>query len=164
MSSLLDNKFKETFIDALSTKEAAGAFSDFVDRISNESYKTTEKISLTSLFPKEKPEWFILLLDKVGKDISMNDLRGNLETLKKEILNTEEINIKMPFKPSDNFLKQVQKVFDKAGYKDYLVNLEIDESGGLDTGFSIEGKYLSVSLKEYIRNYLMSKDVFKGKI
>ena len=163
MSSLLDNKFKETFVDALSTKEAAGAFSDFVDRISNESYKT-EKISLESFYPEQKPKWFILLLDKVGKDISMGDLRGNLETLKKEILNIEEINIKMPFKPSDNFLKQVQKVFDKAGYKDYLVNLEIDESGGLDTGFSIEGKYLSVSLKDYIRNHLMSKDVFKRKI
>ena len=163
MSSLLDNKFKETFVDALSTKEAAGAFSDFVDRISNESYKT-EKISPTSLFPKEKPEWFILLLDKVGKDISMGDLRVELEGLKEEVLNTEEINIKMPFKPSDNFLKQVQRVFDKAGYKDYLVNLEIDESGGLDTGFSIEGKYLSVSLKDHIRNHLMSKDVFKRKI
>ena len=87
MSSLLDNKFKETFVDALSTKEAAGAFSDFVDRISNESYKT-EKISLESFYPEQKPKWFILLLDKVGKDISMGDLRGNLETLKKEILNT----------------------------------------------------------------------------
>ena len=163
MSSLFDSKFKEKFIDALKTKEAAGSFSDFVDRLSNESYKT-EKVSLASFFPDSKPKWFSLLLDKVGKNPSIGVLRGDLEALKDEILQTEEINIKMPFKPSDNFLGEVQKIFDRAGYKDYLINLEIDESGRLDTGFSIEGSYLNVSLKEYIRTHLVSKDVFKRRI
>ena len=163
MSSLFDSKFKEKFIDALKTKEAAASFSDFVDRVSNESYKM-EKISLPSFFPDHKPGWFSILLDKVGKDVPMDVLRGDLEALKENMLKAEEINIKMPFKPSDKFLEEVQKIFDKAGYKDYLINLEIDESGRLETGFSIEGKYLSVSLRDYIRNHLVSKDVFKRRI
>lgn len=163
MSSLFDSKFKEDFIKTLRTKKVASSFSDLVDTVSSESFKTS-KVTLTNLIPESHPKWFILLLNKVGKDTLISEFRDDLENLRDEILALEEINIKMPFKPSDNFLEEVAKVFDNAGYKNYLINLEIDKTGSLVSGFSIEGKYLSISLRNYIRNHLMSNNVYERKI
>jgi len=155
-------KDKKEFTKSIKTVEEAGRVVNFIDEVLSKTYKT-DVFSLQESIPEGAGEWGSIILSSF-KNAGLEEIRAEFNDLKEYVQGLETINVSMFLKPSKEFVSELYKILEASGYGEYLINLEVDETSGLETGFSIEGKFFNFSLKALIRKHLVAKDVINRKI
>ena len=155
-------KNKKEFSKSIKTVEEAGKFINFADLVLSKTYKT-DIFSLQESIPTDVGEWGSVVLS-FFKNANLEGIRKGFNDLKEYVQTLESINVSIPIKPSKEFINELYKILEESGYGEYLINLEVEKKDSLETGFSIEGKFLNFSLKDLIRKHLVSKDVINRNI
>lgn len=155
-------KDKKGFSKSIKTVEEANRFTNFADKVLSKTYKI-DTFSLQEDIPEDVGEWGSIILASF-KNAGLEGIRVGFGDLKEYIQNLETVNICMPFKPSKEFIDGLYKILEESGYGECLINLEVERTDSLETGFSIKGSFLNFSLKNLVRKQLVSKDVISRNV
>lgn len=161
----------EKIFKILKTKERANEFLVFSDVLQSFDYYVEDIDFMTVLkekFGNRLPGWLEELLDNLPSENGQHHKEKLLELVKnvQEIIKGSEIvKIEMSFEPSEDFIDQAIKLLkgkfvdsNKKG-KNILLDIDLKEIGEPGALVYLDGKFLDLTLKNQVINYLMSEDV-----
>lgn len=166
---------EENITKVIKTKKEANEFVKFLDKLSNSTHTTADfivKKYLSDTYGEIKPGWSDMLekdLDgSLDEEKSMKNIRKKIDYYKNKIKNAKIVKIEISFEPSKKFIEEIYALLstsdsvsslDGDGKKDFLIDAVVDNSIEKGARLYLDGKYINLSLGDYVSNCLVSEDV-----
>lgn len=156
----------------LKTKERANEFLVFSDILKSFEHYVGE-VDYNEVF-KEKfgqavPDWLNHVLEKLpglnDKNFNKSEVSGIIENVVNMVNNSLVVKIEMPFKPSLDFIDRLMILL--GGYfvnsdtadREILIDVDVKDMNEPGAFIYLDGKFLDLTFKNQVVNYLMSEDV-----
>lgn len=161
MNEKKETDFNNNTLTVLKTEKNANQLLSFIDFVSTKTFSVgefdIEKIA-AERFKNKKPDWFEKIKTEISKSSDLSYTRDCLERLGKIIDEADLVKVEIPFKPSEDFINEAYEIIQKAGIGNFLLDIEVNENMQGGAKFSIGGKYLDLTLKKIVLNYLETND------
>jgi len=172
----MENIAKKIF-KKLKTKERANdflVFSDFFESFDHYVGDVNFNDILKEKLGQDIPDWFQdVLQDLPGFEVNKYDKEKVLEIIKivrDMIKESEVIKFEMSFEPSKDFVDKalisLEEYYSNSGDlgKNILLDFDFKDIGESGALVYMDGKFLDLTLKNQVLNYLASKDVINRKL
>jgi hypothetical protein len=156
----------------LKTKERANDFLIFSEVFDSlEHY--TDGVDFTEIlkgkFDEEIPDWFqdilVVLQGSKANEYDKDSVLEVIKVVREMIKKAEVVKLEMSFEPSEDFVDKtlitLGKYYIDLGEpgKNILLDFDVKDIGEPGALVYLEGKFLDLTLKNQVLNYLMSEDV-----
>lgn len=174
----MENTKKDNIINILKTRKDANELLSFLDLLSDNTHSVNdfsiEKLVRDTFKENYIPKWADYLISSVNPFLSNKDgvlnIRNLIIELKKDVEKAKDVKIEIPFTPSDDFIEEVYGLLNDdsfflsidTGLKDnFLIDLVVNKTIKGGVKIFVEGRFIDVTYRSVVKNYLMSKDVIK---
>ena len=155
--------------DSLKTKQRANEFLRFYEltmtlphRVGN----TDLEELIRGLFKNEDPTWLNVVRQELpaffSGDVKKDDI-GVLDEVKDMIEKSNQVKVEMSFVPSEQFINDFINILksnlDNSLGKGFIVEFDVIEDVGMGARFYMDGKFLDLTIRSQVENYLISNDV-----
>lgn len=162
----------EKIFEILKTRERASDFlilSDILKSLEHYVGDIDFTKVLQEKFGHPIPNWFndvLSVLPDLGKNLENRDEILNIVSLVQDMISeSDTVKIEMPFEPSSDFLnkaltllKEYFNVNGKTG-KNILLDVEVKELSDAGALVYVDGKFIDLTLRNQVINYLSTEDV-----
>ncbi len=142
----MENLKSSTLLKRVKTKEVSREILDLLDVVENESYI---KKGTKGLYKKRK----VLELLKVSEEKKINE-KELFDSLRSILKDADVITVRVAMPPEVSDIDSIYSWFEKAGFKNFLLNFEIADSMYGGCQITHKGKFLDLSLKTKIKEYV----------
>lgn len=165
------DKLENKIFNILKTKKCANEFLDFSNSIKSLTHHVGD-VDVNDIavktFGENVPGW-VLDVIKMMPGLSSGKIDTSeisvFELVEDMIRKSSEVKIEMSFEPSDEFIDKVLEILKtRLGEKDaspqnFLITIEVNEGADPGALFYIDGRFVDLTVKNQVVNYLSSQDV-----
>jgi len=165
----MSSESSKKIFNYLQTRQRANEFLRFHGLIMTLSHRVgdinLEKL-IRDVFKNGDPTWLGVvkedLPDLFSGDIKKSDI-DVLDTVKSMIENSDQVKVEISFEPSDQFITDFINILeinlDNSLNKGFVVEFDVIEDMDMGARFYMNGKFLDLTIRSQVENYLISNDV-----
>jgi F0F1-type ATP synthase delta subunit len=163
------NKISNSILGILKTKENANQFTELVKFLSGKTFSTEEfdidKV-VANRYGDKVPFWLKDIKRELVGSNDLESIRSCLLELESVVDNAPLVRVEISFTPSRDFVSSLYEIVGKMRVsgisKDsFLIDFEVNTALVGGAKLHIGGKYVDLSLKKILVNYLETNDVIK---